>query len=280
MEMLQLRYFYETAKTQSLTKTAQKFMVPTSSVSVTISKLEKELGVQLFDRSSNRIVLNENGKRFLKTASLIFSEIENAKYEFLNETKDTREIKILVLAMRGLITNYIIDFKKMYPDISFKTIFDFNETDYDGYDIIIGEPSKAVEGYESREILNTRLMIGAALNNPLLRKKLTLKQLENEPFVSMGEQNDMQKTLTRACQQVGFTPKIVVQCNDGSCFDKCIKEGVGIAVIRKRGEHTYSQGIAYLDVTDFDYPYSVCCFYKKQAYYGNVKKFIDFFAER
>ena len=51
MEMLQLRYFYESAMAESISKTAQKFMVPASSVSASIKRLEKELGVELFVRT-------------------------------------------------------------------------------------------------------------------------------------------------------------------------------------------------------------------------------------
>jgi hypothetical protein len=43
MELLQLRYFLETAKNQSFTKTAEKFYVPTTSVSASIKRLEEEI---------------------------------------------------------------------------------------------------------------------------------------------------------------------------------------------------------------------------------------------
>jgi len=64
MELLQLKYFCDAAKTQNFSQTAKKFMVPPSDISQTVKRLEKELGVALFSRHANRIVLNENGKRF------------------------------------------------------------------------------------------------------------------------------------------------------------------------------------------------------------------------
>ena len=64
MEFLQLRYFYETAQNENLAKTAEKFMVPASSVSASIKRLENELGAKLFERSANRILFNENGNLF------------------------------------------------------------------------------------------------------------------------------------------------------------------------------------------------------------------------
>ena len=53
MELLQLRYFYESADNENFSRTADKYMVPPSSVSMSIKKLENELGCELFERSAN-----------------------------------------------------------------------------------------------------------------------------------------------------------------------------------------------------------------------------------
>ena len=79
MEFLQLKYFCHAAKTENFSHTAEAFLVPASSVSSSIKKLEEELGVQLFNRSSNKLSLNENGMVFLKTANSILNELEKAK---------------------------------------------------------------------------------------------------------------------------------------------------------------------------------------------------------
>ena len=76
MELLQLRYFFESANLESFAKTAEKYMVPASSVSASVKRLEAELGCRLFDRTSNRIVLNENGKRMMDSLKVIFDELD------------------------------------------------------------------------------------------------------------------------------------------------------------------------------------------------------------
>ena len=43
MELLQLRYFFESAKSESFSKTAEKYMVPITSVSASVKRLEREL---------------------------------------------------------------------------------------------------------------------------------------------------------------------------------------------------------------------------------------------
>ena len=47
MELLQLRYFYESAKHENFAKTAEKYMVPASSISASVKRLEDELGCKL-----------------------------------------------------------------------------------------------------------------------------------------------------------------------------------------------------------------------------------------
>ena len=117
MELLQLRYFFESAKNESFAKTAEKYMVPTSSVSASVRRLENELGCELFDRHSNKICLNSNGKRMQISLYKVFDELNEAITYLSADKTDTREIKMLVRAMRDDITDYIIEFRKNYPHI-------------------------------------------------------------------------------------------------------------------------------------------------------------------
>ena len=56
-------------------------MVPASSVSTSVKRLEKELGVLLFDRSANKIKLNAKGQIFSEALSDIFEKLETAKIQ-------------------------------------------------------------------------------------------------------------------------------------------------------------------------------------------------------
>lgn len=60
--MLQLKYFSELAKRQHLNKTAQEMLVTPSAISSSLARLEKEMGVKLFDRVGRNIRLNNYGK--------------------------------------------------------------------------------------------------------------------------------------------------------------------------------------------------------------------------
>lgn len=88
MEILQLRYFYESAINQSFSKTAEKYMVPLTSVSASIKRLENELNCTLFNRYSNHIELNENGKKLQNSLCMIFDELNNAIQSLSPQNED------------------------------------------------------------------------------------------------------------------------------------------------------------------------------------------------
>lgn len=65
MDIHQLRYAVAVAETGSFTAAAEAVNVSQSGVSTQVQKLERELGVALFDRSGRRVVLTADGERML-----------------------------------------------------------------------------------------------------------------------------------------------------------------------------------------------------------------------
>lgn len=280
MEMLQLRYFYESAKYGSFTKTAQKYMVPQTSVSAAIKRLETELGTSLFNRASNKIELNANGQLMLETLEDVFKKLDNAVRQVAGEQPDRRMIKMLVCALREQVTDKIIAYKTKNPHIAFKTVFNFDETDFSGYDIIIDEKNNKYPLYECIEIFSANVKLCASEDSPLREKKLSLTELRNASFVSIGDNNGLTKILVNACRKSGFTPNFAVQSNDLSCTKKCVESGIGIGVVRMDGNEQFASNMCYLDVLDFNETQTLCLYYKKSAAYGNVKHFLEFFIGR
>lgn len=276
MEILQLRYFFESAKNESFAKTAEKYMVPATSVSASVKRLEKELGCQLFHRSCNKITLNDNGRKLQQSLDCIFKELDGVVDSITSVSTDTREIKMLVRAMRGTITDHIIEYKTKHPNIAFKTVFDFDDINFENYDIIVDEKSDNYTDYEKIELYNTNLRLRIAKNSPLCQKKLTLKQLSNQSFISIGENNGMHKILINACKREGFVPNIIVLSNDLQCNNKFVEAGVGIGLEREYPGFSSTTQTEILNVVDFNEKQTICSYYKKDCAYGNVKHFLSF----
>ncbi len=275
MEILQLKYFLDSAKNESFTKTATKYMVPTTSVSASVKRLEKELGCKLFDRESNRIRLNAKGKIFLNSLHKVFAELELAQEELAASDDDTREIKILARAIRSDITESIIKFKKKHPDVIFRLSLDTTPKSIDDYDIIIDEKSEKYLDFDSFELYCAPLYFFADAGNPLCKRKLRLDELETYPFVSWGENSNTHRILMDACKKVGFVPNICVSANDIKCYERFIESGIGIGLARMDSSLSGNSSVRALDIKDFAPLYTVCCYYKRHSAYGNVRMFLS-----
>lgn len=280
MELSQLQYFYESAKTENFAKTAEKHMVPTSSVSGSVRRLEKELGCQLFDRSSNRLTLNQNGKRLFQALQVAFDTVGEAIKDLTTSGQDDREIKMLVRAMRGNITDYVIEHNRIKPHIGFRINFDKAEQDFEQYDIIIDEKTDAYPTHERIELCHMRLRLTTSRESPLCNRKLTMKQLAQQPFISLGQSSNLHKVLVDACKRAGFSPNIAIFSNDMKYYEKLVESGIGIGIERNNANSLWQRNIAYLDVSDFQEESTVYAYYKRETAYGNVEQFLQFLSSK
>ncbi|MDF2675156.1 MAG: LysR family transcriptional regulator, partial [Clostridiales bacterium] len=118
MELLQLRYFCTVVKYGNITKAAEELRISQPSLSKTISNLEKELGVTLFDRIGKHILLNDFGKAFYRRVSTGLNSIDDGLLELADMSNvQTGHVNLLILAASNLMPELFISFHSRYPHI-------------------------------------------------------------------------------------------------------------------------------------------------------------------
>jgi len=114
MELQQLKYFKTIAAIGKISDAAEALFISAPALSTSISRLEKELGLKLFDRSSNRITLNAQGKIFLKYVNQIFTNLDSAKQELqqsmLHQGPHISLLSINALIWVNLIASFTAEF--------------------------------------------------------------------------------------------------------------------------------------------------------------------------
>ncbi len=237
MEILQLKYFQHVARCENISHTAKEFFVPASSVSVSIKKLEKELGTELFNRTANSLKLNECGRIFLNAVDSCERDIRKAKTEMQKYSSlPTGEIRILLLTNRSRINKSIMEFKDKYPEVSFVIVHEnfVGVSSYSEFDIIISDNVINSDVFEKRHLLREELCIAAGKHNSISSlKSVELKRLAEEKFVSMPLGTSLRDNFDRIFEGCDRLPRIAVECNDTFYIMEYVKKDMGVALFPK-----------------------------------------------
>ncbi|PLT27978.1 LysR family transcriptional regulator [Peribacillus deserti] len=106
MDLKWIQTFLTAAKNENFRQTAEELFLSQPTVSVHIKLLEKDLGMVLFERSGRRVILTEEGRRFVPHAEAILWACQNG-LEDLNRFKQGLSKK-LTLAISPLIAASIM----------------------------------------------------------------------------------------------------------------------------------------------------------------------------
>ena len=82
-ELNQLEIFVAVVEEGSVSKAAAKLLISQPALSKTIQKLENELDLNLFDRTKNKLSVNNNGKMAYKKAKKLLSQAYRMKNELV-----------------------------------------------------------------------------------------------------------------------------------------------------------------------------------------------------
>jgi DNA-binding transcriptional LysR family regulator len=116
----ELQFFVHVSQTQSFTGAAKRLGVPKSSVSRTIQRLERRLGVRLVERTTRRVALTEVGELYLNHCRRVMEEAEQADLAvgaMQAKPRGTLRVGAPVAFARSIMGPSMGDFLAMYPEL-------------------------------------------------------------------------------------------------------------------------------------------------------------------
>lgn len=232
MDLLQLRYFLTVAETLNITHAARIHMIPQPAMSKTVSKLEKELNIALFNRLKNRLTLTEEGKSFYQSVQNALRILDSAVEDAGKKNHPlSGELKILVRQHRLTVMECISEFKKKHPDVSFRIFYEQEKQEPTDFDLCIScDPPN--ESFDRNLCLITE-KIKAVLSreHPLSQKKsIHFKHLRSEEFAMIYRNSNLWNQTVLHCQMAGFDPKITVICGDLHCLLAYVRTGLAVTL--------------------------------------------------
>lgn len=119
MNLEQLEHVIEIVETGSLTKAADNLHVSLSAISQSITKLEKELGIQLFIRNRHGASPTFEGEKVIEKATEVILKVKELKEEANKYSESlSGELKIgMIPGPINLLIDMVSGFKSDYPNV-------------------------------------------------------------------------------------------------------------------------------------------------------------------
>lgn len=94
MELRQLEFVIAVSETLNFRKAAEALQVGQPAVSQQVQRLERELGVRLFDRTSRAVTLTATGARFIEDARAVLVAVDRARSGVQDTHRRSRTLRI------------------------------------------------------------------------------------------------------------------------------------------------------------------------------------------
>ena len=225
MNTRQLQYAILLAEIGNFSQVAEKLNITQPALSKQISGLEKELGVQLFNRNSNPISLTIAGEYFIAEAKeLIYKEDQliRSMEKFKAGEQGSLDIGVTPFRSAYLMPKIAKEIRKRYPGVRIKlheagseilrkeaaegkydfavinlpvdeSVFDIKAIEPDSMVLVV--PNSIIDDYPN--LINV--------------KEVEFKNCENLPFVVVGPNQEMRQLFDKLCATNNFRPNIAAE---------------------------------------------------------------------
>ena len=230
MELLQLRYFLEVARTQHITRSAERLHIAQPSLSQSIKRLEAELGVPLFSTRGRNIVLTEYGK-FLKEKLEPLMQRLDALPEQLQAMADPEQTTIClhVTAASLIVTEAIIEYRRMHEKVNFRFLLGDEAHMYDvSIEAEHGLRPQAMS-QENSFTCNERIFLAVPDVDRFRRlTHVRLEDFRDASFISLNSGHPFWQICDRFCAEAGFAPRIAFESDSPDTVRNMIAARMGV----------------------------------------------------
>ena len=193
MELQQLRYFDEVARTQHVTNSAKKLNVAQPALTQSIRRLERELGVTLFERVGRNVRLTACGEALQKRIAPLLAALDELPEELAVVAGQQRAaVHLAIESASGLAVDAIAAYRSAHPDARFVVTQEASSRRWDLRVRTVRAESADPRARRFFERIGIAVPAERASQEPL-----PLSDLADEPFICLA--GSMRRSV-RACR--------------------------------------------------------------------------------
>ena len=244
MEMKQLVAMVTVAEVESVTRAAQLLHLVQPAVTRQIKTLEDELGVVLFDRTRQGMVLTPAGEVFLAHARRALQEVERARSELApapGEVTGLVSVGVLESLLDLIVPTFVDSIAEKYPGVQLHLLSgvsrDLQRWLDDGIvDVALLYNVADTTAMRVTPLLNELLWAVAPPNAGLLpTTPCTWQQVLQEPLILPIAGHGLRTLIDKARVEIPLEPRIVVETNTMSVQKQMVLAGRGWAILPAAG---------------------------------------------
>lgn len=242
MELQQLRYVLAVAEERNFTRAAERCHIVQSAMSHQIKALEREIGVQLFARTSRRVELTAAGAAFLPAAQASIDAAERAISDAAaatGELRGTLTIGVIPTVTAVDIPAALGRFRHAHPAVrirlrgggsdEFITAITTGTMDI----AVLGLPDTTPpHGVASRELARERLVAVVSARHRLAgRRRLRLAELAEETFVDFPAGTPGRAPSNLAFDAAGIPREVAFEAMSTDLILDLVRNDLAIALL-------------------------------------------------
>ncbi|MFC3884919.1 LysR family transcriptional regulator [Bacillus songklensis] len=242
MDIRDLRHFMEVANQKNFTKASSTIHLSQPALSKAVKRLEEELKVELFDRSTRMLELTDAGKIVYNQGVKVFNTLSDLT-ALLDDLMNlpTGEIKIGIPPLIGTLFFPFIakEFHKHYPKVALELvehgakqiIATVEEGKVDLGIIVLPADEKKFTVYP---FIKEEFVFYTHTSHHLAhRESVSLNELQDEKFILFSNSFTLHDRIIQECRNAGFDPTISYKSSQWDLIIELVAAELGITILPK-----------------------------------------------
>ena len=245
LDVKRLRILREVAQQGSFSAAADALYLSQSAVSQQIATLEREVGMQLLDRTREGPKLTDAGKVLVTHAEAAITRLEEAERELAAIAGlEGGELRLASFpsASATLLTEGVSLFLDRHPKVN----LDIAEAEPEeslpwlrggDLDLALSFDYPSVPSGEDRDLDRTLLLtesmhLALPKSHPLAKRRVVpLAELSEERWLLSARSSNCGEVVLRACRDAGFEPRVGFESDDYHVMQGFIAAGLGFSLL-------------------------------------------------
>ncbi len=258
-----MRYALALADERHFGRAAARVHIAQPALSQQVKQLERELGVELFRRTTRRVELTEAGRRFAEHARGILAGVERARDDMaLLAAGQAGRVAVgfIGTATYDVLPRVAREVRRELPDVDLQLRGEelsprllAGLADHT-FDLALLRPDpQAGAGLTVRTLRAERLVAVVPASHELAgRARIELAQLAGEPFVMhpSGHRSSIHERVLRACADAGFEPVSLLEVAETATMVVFVAAGLGVALVPEPVRSLGLAGVSYVELAD------------------------------